>query len=86
MVTTGPRGPRHQYGKVKSKCIPRTLNPEYNQFFELHLEGGEIDKNGDYRNPHAAYTKFRLTMWDSDSLSRDDFMGEIEVPLGVRIY
>ena len=82
MVQNGPRGPTQQYAKVTSKCIPKTLNPEFNQVFEMHLEGGEIDKNGDYHNPHAAFTKFRLTMWDHDTLSQDDFMGEITVPLG----
>jgi hypothetical protein len=81
-VQSGPRGPRHMYAKTQSKCIKRTLNPHYDQTFELHLEGGEIDKNGDYRNPHAPFTKFRMTMWDHDALSRDDFMGEVTVPLG----
>ena len=82
VVSGGPVGPRYQYAKVRSKIIPRTLNPVYDQFFEMHLEGGTIDKNGDYRNPHAPFNKLRLTVWDNDALSRDDFMGECTVPLG----
>ena len=74
-------GPKNQYAKVQSKCIKRTLNPVYNQIFEMHLEGGEIDKNGKYHNQCAPFTQFRLEMWDRDLLSSDDFMGEITVPL-----
>ncbi len=81
LILKGPVGPENQYAKVQSKCIKRTLNPVYNQFFEMHLEGGEIDKNGNYHNRNAPFTKFRLEMWDADLLSTDDFMGEITVPL-----
>ena len=63
VVASGPKGPPNQYSKMKSKIMSKTLNPEYNQKFEMHLQGGEIDNNGDYRNPLAAFTKFRLTMW-----------------------
>ena len=44
---------------------------------------------GDVRNPYATpprrVMKLRLTMWDNDILSKDDFMGECTVPLGLYI-
>ena len=44
-------------------------------------DGGEIDKKGEYQHSQAPFNQFRLTMWDKDALSCDDFMGEITVPL-----
>jgi hypothetical protein len=82
VVRGGPVGPKNEYSKVKSKTVPRNLNPIFNQFFELHLEGGNIDNNGDYCNADAPFTKLRLTMWDHDVLSNDDYIGECTVPLG----
>jgi len=81
VVTCNPARPHNEYSKTKTKTVFGSLNPVFDQFFEMHLEGGGIDKQGDYQNPHAPFTKFRLTMWDHDTLSRDDFMGEVSIPL-----
>ncbi len=71
---------RHQYAKVKSKCIQESLSPVFNQSFEMHLEGGSINSKGDYHNELASFTKFRLTMCNHSTF-KDDFLGEVTVPL-----
>ena len=71
-----------QYGTTYSRVIPTSLNPVWNQYLELRLEGGELDEEtGEYDNKHAPYTQLRLELWDRDRLSRDDFIGEVYVRL-----
>ena len=48
---------------------------------ELRLQGGVMSADGEYDNPSAPYTRLRLEVWDRDLLSRDDFIGEVNVSL-----
>ena len=78
----GPVGLPGQYGTTYSRVCPKTLNPTWNQYLEMRLEGGELDaETGEYDNKHAPYTQLRLEVWDRDHLSRDDFIGEVYVRL-----
>ncbi|XP_053557469.1 multiple C2 and transmembrane domain-containing protein 1 [Bombina bombina] len=54
--------------KYKSKTLPKTLNPQWREQFDLHLydeRGGIID----------------MTVWDRDAGKRDDFIGRCQVDL-----
>ncbi|KAM4707822.1 multiple C2 and transmembrane domain-containing protein 1 isoform 3-T3 [Discoglossus pictus] len=54
--------------KFKSKTLPKTLNPQWREQFDLHLyeeRGGVID----------------ITVWDKDAGKRDDFIGRCQVDL-----
>ncbi|XP_075449345.1 multiple C2 and transmembrane domain-containing protein 1 isoform X2 [Ascaphus truei] len=55
--------------KYKSKTLPKTLNPQWREQFDLHLYeergGGLID----------------ITVWDKDAGKRDDFIGRCQVDL-----
>ncbi|XP_066472237.1 multiple C2 and transmembrane domain-containing protein 1 [Tiliqua scincoides] len=54
--------------KYKSKIMPKTLNPQWREQFDLHLyeeRGGIID----------------ITVWDKDAGKRDDFIGRCQVDL-----
>ena len=78
----GPIGKPGQYGGIYSRVRPATLNPVWNEYVELRVEGGELDEeSGEYDNRHAPYTALRLEVWDRDRLSRDDFIGEVYVRL-----
>lgn len=78
----GPIGKPGQYGGSRSKVISKSLNPVWNQFVEVRLEGGVLDSTtGEYDNDSAPYTRLRLEVWDRDLLSRDDFIGEVSVQL-----
>ncbi|XP_063309761.1 multiple C2 and transmembrane domain-containing protein 1 [Pelobates fuscus] len=54
--------------KYKSKTLPKTLNPQWREQFDMHLfeeHGGVID----------------ITVWDKDAGKRDDFIGRCQVDL-----
>uniref|UniRef100_A0A8C5LYR9 Multiple C2 and transmembrane domain-containing protein 1 n=1 Tax=Leptobrachium leishanense TaxID=445787 RepID=A0A8C5LYR9_9ANUR len=54
--------------KYRSKTLPKTLNPQWREQFEMHLfeeHGGVID----------------ITVWDKDAGKRDDFIGRCQVDL-----
>lgn len=54
--------------KYKSKTIPKTLNPQWREQFDLHLldeEGGVLE----------------ISVWDRDMGSRDDFIGQCQLDL-----
>ncbi|XP_053330782.1 multiple C2 and transmembrane domain-containing protein 1 isoform X1 [Spea bombifrons] len=54
--------------KYKSKTLPKTLNPQWREQFDMHLfeeRGGVID----------------ITVWDKDAGKRDDFIGRCQVDL-----
>ncbi|XP_056322395.1 multiple C2 and transmembrane domain-containing protein 1 isoform X2 [Danio aesculapii] len=54
--------------KYKSKTIPKTLNPQWREQFDLHLydeEGGILE----------------ISVWDKDIGRRDDFIGQCELEL-----
>ncbi|XP_043087502.1 multiple C2 and transmembrane domain-containing protein 1-like, partial [Puntigrus tetrazona] len=54
--------------KYKSKTIPKTLNPQWREQFDLHLydeEGGILD----------------ISVWDKDIGRRDDFIGQCQLDL-----
>uniref|UniRef100_A0A8C1NIV1 Multiple C2 domains, transmembrane 1b n=1 Tax=Cyprinus carpio TaxID=7962 RepID=A0A8C1NIV1_CYPCA len=54
--------------KYKSKTIPKTLNPQWREQFDLHLydeEGGILE----------------ITVWDKDLGRRDDFIGQCQLDL-----
>lgn len=48
--------------KYRSKTVPKTLNPQWRELFDLHLfeETGEV---------------LEITVWDRDTGRRDDFIG-----------
>nr|QEN96197.1 multiple C2 domain and transmembrane region protein 1b isoform 1 [Danio rerio] len=54
--------------KYKSKTIPKTLNPQWREQFDLHLydEEGRI---------------LEISVWDKDIGRRDDFIGQCELEL-----
>jgi len=80
-LTGGPLGAPGQYGRTCSRVRKKSLEPVWNQWIELRLEGGYINDKGVYDNPTAPYTALRLEVWDNDTLSRDDFIGEVTLPL-----
>uniref|UniRef100_A0A8C1GRD7 Multiple C2 domains, transmembrane 1b n=1 Tax=Cyprinus carpio TaxID=7962 RepID=A0A8C1GRD7_CYPCA len=54
--------------KYKSKTIPKTLNPQWREQFDLHLydeEGGILE----------------ISVWDKDIGMRDDFIGQCQLDL-----
>ena len=78
----GPAGKPGQYGGTRSKVISKSLNPVWDSYMEVRLEGGKLDETtGEYDNDSAPYTTLRLEVWDRDLLSRDDFIGEVSVQL-----
>uniref|UniRef100_A0A7S2N5J6 C2 domain-containing protein n=1 Tax=Haptolina brevifila TaxID=156173 RepID=A0A7S2N5J6_9EUKA len=81
-LSGGPTGPRGQYGAVTSTTIPCTCNPEWREWLELRLEGGGVNDEGEHYNRDAPYTSLRVELWDRDRLARDDFIGEVRIPLG----
>ncbi|XP_072310310.1 multiple C2 and transmembrane domain-containing protein 1 isoform X1 [Eucyclogobius newberryi] len=54
--------------KYKSKTMPKTLNPQWREQFDLHLyeETGEV---------------LEITVWDRDTGRRDDFIGRCQLDL-----
>lgn len=54
----------------------------WTQRLELRLGGGEMNEEGEYDNKHAPFTGLRIELWDRDRLTRDDFIGEVRIPLG----
>jgi hypothetical protein len=80
-VRGGPVGPPGQYGTRVSK-VRTGLDPVWNQWLELRLQGGAIGRDGNYANEQVPYSAVRLEVWDRDRFSRDDFIGEVSVPLG----
>ncbi|KAM4809097.1 multiple C2 and transmembrane domain-containing protein 1 isoform 2-T2 [Rhinophrynus dorsalis] len=54
--------------KYKSKTLPKTLNPQWREQFDMHLfeeRGGVLE----------------ITVWDKDAGKRDDFIGRCQVDL-----
>jgi len=80
-LTGGPIGGVGQYGRKCSRVRKHTLDPVWKQWLECRLEGGAVNEKGVYDNPDAPYTSLRLEVWDNDRLSRDDFIGEVSLPL-----
>jgi len=80
-LSGGPSGAAGQYAGTTSRCCPRTLNPVWRQRLEMRLGGGELNEDGEYDNKDAPYTSLRIELWDRDLLSRDDFIGEVRIPL-----
>ncbi|XP_056592380.1 multiple C2 and transmembrane domain-containing protein 1 isoform X2 [Triplophysa dalaica] len=59
---------RLNHQKYKSKTIPKTLNPQWREQFDLHLldeEGGVLE----------------ISVWDRDVGRRDDFIGQCQLDL-----
>ncbi|XP_055009345.1 multiple C2 and transmembrane domain-containing protein 1 isoform X3 [Boleophthalmus pectinirostris] len=54
--------------KYRSKTVPKTLNPQWREQFDLHLyeETGEV---------------LEITVWDRDTGRRDDFIGRCQLDL-----
>lgn len=54
--------------KYKSKTMPKTLNPQWREQFDMHLyeETGEV---------------LEITVWDRDTGRRDDFIGRCQLDL-----
>ncbi|CAL1568047.1 unnamed protein product [Knipowitschia caucasica] len=54
--------------KYRSKTMPKTLNPQWREQFDLHLyeETGEV---------------LEITVWDRDTGRRDDFIGRCQLDL-----
>lgn len=54
--------------KYKSKTVPKTLNPQWREQFDMHLyeETGEV---------------LEITVWDRDTGRRDDFIGRCQLDL-----
>ena len=81
-MSGGPVGAVGQYGGTRSRVVTASLNPVWNTYMEVRLEGGVLDtETGEYDNDSAPYTSLRLEIWDRDRLSRDDFIGEVTVRL-----
>jgi Ca2+-dependent lipid-binding protein len=53
----------------KTSMKKNKKNPEWNEVFVMN-------------NVPANYTRLQLSVWDSDTLSGDDFMGKCEIDLG----
>ncbi|KAL7848178.1 hypothetical protein AOLI_G00228960 [Acnodon oligacanthus] len=54
--------------KYKSKTMPRTLNPQWREHFDLHV----FDEDGGV---------LKISVWDKDTGRRDDFMGRCALDL-----
>ncbi|XP_036384454.1 multiple C2 and transmembrane domain-containing protein 1 isoform X1 [Megalops cyprinoides] len=54
--------------KYKSKTVPKTLNPQWREQFDLHL----YEENGGF---------LEITVWDKDAGKRDDFIGRCQLDL-----
>ena len=80
-LSGGPEGAAGQYGKRTSRVAKRSLDPKWGQRMELRLGGGALNEKGEYDNKEAPYTSLRLEVWDNDRLARDQFVGEVTVPL-----
>ena len=78
----GPVGPLGQYGKRRTRCKWGTNDPHWNETLELRLPSRVIGKDGSLSGDTVApFTKLRLELWDRDLFSRDDFIGEVTLPL-----
>ncbi|XP_062269399.1 multiple C2 and transmembrane domain-containing protein 1 isoform X3 [Platichthys flesus] len=54
--------------KYRSKCVPKTLSPQWREQFDMHL----FDEKGGV---------LEITVWDRDTGRRDDFIGRCQLDL-----
>ncbi|KYM77494.1 Synaptotagmin-like protein 5 [Atta colombica] len=62
-------------GKRKTKVKKHTLNPEFNETLKFHMSLGGLETR-----------TLWLTVWHSDMFGRNDFLGEVRMPLENKIF
>ncbi|XP_076466511.1 LOW QUALITY PROTEIN: uncharacterized protein LOC143297868 [Babylonia areolata] len=62
-------------GKRKSKIKKRTLNPEYNETLSYAISPGELETR-----------TLWVTVWHSDRFGRNDFLGEVTIPMDMEMF
>lgn len=66
---------RSRSGKRKSRVVKNTLNPIFNEKVKFNLTIGEVEGRSIW-----------LTVWHSDRFGRNDFLGEVTLPLGHSVF
>ncbi|KYN06734.1 Synaptotagmin-like protein 5 [Cyphomyrmex costatus] len=62
-------------GKRKTKVKKHTLNPEFNETLKFHMSLSGLETR-----------TLWLTVWHSDMFGRNDFLGEVRMPLENKIF
>ncbi|KAG1714292.1 Synaptotagmin-like protein 5 [Nymphon striatum] len=62
-------------GKRKTKVKKHTLNPMFEEVLKFHVTISELETR-----------TLWLTVWHSDMFGRNDFLGEVMLPLGYQIF
>ncbi|XP_012233230.2 uncharacterized protein [Linepithema humile] len=62
-------------GKRKTKVKKHTLNPEFNETLKFHMNLSGLETR-----------TLWLTVWHSDMFGRNDFLGEVRMPLENKIF
>ncbi|XP_011350988.2 uncharacterized protein LOC105287188 isoform X2 [Ooceraea biroi] len=62
-------------GKRKTKVKKHTLNPEFNETLKFHMSLNGLETR-----------TLWLTVWHSDMFGRNDFLGEVRMPLENKIF
>ncbi|XP_043252616.1 uncharacterized protein LOC122397499 isoform X1 [Colletes gigas] len=62
-------------GKRKTKVKKHTLNPEFNETLKFHMSLSGLETR-----------TLWLTVWHSDMFGRNDFLGEVQMPLENKIF
>ena len=83
------RLPEGAYGRVSTRVVRDSREPNWNEAFELRLEGGATSSDGIYDNDEAPFTRLVLEVWDRDSFIfgrsdddyQDDLVGVAEIKL-----
>lgn len=66
---------RSRSGKRKTRVVKNTLNPLFNEKVKFNLTIGEVEGRSIW-----------LTVWHSDRFGRNDFLGEVTLPLGQNVF
>ena len=75
-TSNGPEAPAGSYGHVVSSVRRDTCEPQWQQHFELELEGGVMTQDGSHACPGAPYSMLRVEVWNRVPWAPDDFLGE----------